>query len=68
MDQTITDRATGYLHRQIERIDGKVTDLTGKSVGAWTDDVQRIVRDHPLQSAVVMLGLGYVLGKRAIRS
>jgi hypothetical protein len=45
-----------------------VTDLTGKSVGAWTDDVQRIVRDHPLQSAVVMLGLGYVLGKLAIRS
>ena len=61
------DRATDYVQLQLQRAGSKVSEITGRPLGSWTADVQKFVRDHPVQTAAVFLGLGYVLGKVMFR-
>jgi ElaB/YqjD/DUF883 family membrane-anchored ribosome-binding protein len=65
--QCAAERATGYVQEQLHRADSKVNEITGRPLASWTGDAQKFVRDHPVQSAAVVLGLGYVLGKLMLR-
>ena len=59
--------AAGYLRGQLERVDTRIGEVTGRSLESWTADARKLLREHPVQTAAVMLGLGYVLGKVAFR-
>ena len=65
--QCAAERASEYVHEQLQRADSKVTEITGRPLASWTADAQKFVRDHPVQSTAVVLGVGYVLGKLLLR-
>jgi ElaB/YqjD/DUF883 family membrane-anchored ribosome-binding protein len=65
--QCAAERATGYVQEQLQRADSKVSEITGRPLASWTADAQKFVRDHPVQSAAIVLGLGYILGKVMLR-
>ena len=65
--QSAAERASGYMQEQLQRADTRVSEITGRPLTSWTADAQRYVREHPMQSAAVVLGLGYVLGKLMLR-
>lgn len=65
--QSAAERAACYVQEQLHRADSKVSEITGRPLASWTGDAQKLVRDHPVQSAAVMLGVGYVLGKLMLR-
>jgi len=65
--QSAAERASEYVQEQLHRADSKVTEITGRPLASWTADAQKFVRDHPVQSAAIVLGVGYVLGKLMLR-
>jgi hypothetical protein len=64
--QAVADRAAGYVRDTAERAGDQIAQATGRPLGAWTSDVKRWVNGYPLQSALVALGVGYLVG-RAMR-
>ena len=65
--QNAAERASGYVQEQFQRADTRVTEITGRPLTSWTAGAQRYVREHTVQTAVVALALGYVLGKLMLR-
>jgi ElaB/YqjD/DUF883 family membrane-anchored ribosome-binding protein len=56
-------RASRYVQDRLEDADDRIVDMTGRPLASWTADVKRHIRQHPLQSALIAIGVGYVLGK-----
>jgi ElaB/YqjD/DUF883 family membrane-anchored ribosome-binding protein len=61
--QDVAERGTQYVRDRLEQANDTVTDMTGKPLGSWTADVQRYISRHPLGSAMMILALGFILGK-----
>jgi hypothetical protein len=61
--QTAAGRATSYVRDAADSADQQVARITGKPLGSWTADMREWVNSYPLQSTLLALGLGYVLGR-----
>jgi ElaB/YqjD/DUF883 family membrane-anchored ribosome-binding protein len=57
--QYVQDRVNDGLRQA----DGLVADYTGRSVNRWTVDLKAHVRQHPLRSFGIMVGIGFAIGK-----
>jgi ElaB/YqjD/DUF883 family membrane-anchored ribosome-binding protein len=66
--QDAAAQATGYVKQTYERADQAIADATGKPLASWGSDTASYVRTHPLQSALIALAVGYVVGKLLKRS
>jgi ElaB/YqjD/DUF883 family membrane-anchored ribosome-binding protein len=60
-------RATRYVQDRLERADDRLADVTGQPLASWTADVKDYIRDHPVQAALIAVGVGYLLGKLIAR-
>jgi ElaB/YqjD/DUF883 family membrane-anchored ribosome-binding protein len=61
------NRATRYVQDRLEQADDRIVDLTGRPLGSWTADVKEYIRQHPIQTALIAVGVGYILGKLIAR-
>lgn len=72
--EDVAGRASAYTQARMAHLseraqdlargaNGRVEDITGKTIESWTGDARGFVRNHPLQALGVTIGLGYVLGK-----
>jgi ElaB/YqjD/DUF883 family membrane-anchored ribosome-binding protein len=70
----IRDRAGAYMQARMgamseraqsmaRNANDRVAQLTGRPAEAWPEDAQRFVRDHPLGTLAIAVGVGYVVGK-----
>ena len=53
----------GRVHDGLRQADGLVQEYTGRSASRWTSDLKTHVRQHPLRSFGIMVGIGFALGK-----
>jgi len=44
-------------------VDDRMARLTGRSTSEWMTELRGFVRDHPLQTLAVTVGVGYLIGK-----
>jgi ElaB/YqjD/DUF883 family membrane-anchored ribosome-binding protein len=56
-------RATRYMHDRLEEADDRIVDMTGRPLASWSADAKDYIRQHPIHSALIAVGVGYVLGK-----
>jgi hypothetical protein len=56
-------RVADYAHDLTAKASGQIAELTGRPPEAWSRELRRFVEQHPLQSLLVTVGLGYALGK-----
>jgi hypothetical protein len=61
--RAFVERATSYVRDTADRADERILRMTGKPLGSWTSDTRRWVASHPVHSALLAVGLGYVLGR-----
>ena len=69
--QEAAARAGGYAQERAQEMaeragtyaNARVAQWTGRPAEAWVRDVQRFVKDYPLQAIAITIGLGFVLGK-----
>jgi ElaB/YqjD/DUF883 family membrane-anchored ribosome-binding protein len=56
-------RATRYVQDRLEQADDRIVDMTGQPLESWSADLKDYIRQHPVQSTLIAVGLGYILGK-----
>jgi hypothetical protein len=56
-------RVADYAHGLTAKASDQIAELTGRPPEAWSRELRRLVEQHPLQSLLVTVGLGYALGK-----
>lgn len=69
----VADRAGSWMQATVHRASDRAQDLAREagdrmshltgSMDAWSVEARRFVRERPLQSIAIAIGLGYVLGK-----
>jgi ElaB/YqjD/DUF883 family membrane-anchored ribosome-binding protein len=60
--QQVTESAA-YVKDRLGSMDDTVRDYTGKPLDEWTEDLKAFIRERPLTSAVLIAGIGFVVGK-----
>jgi ElaB/YqjD/DUF883 family membrane-anchored ribosome-binding protein len=65
--QVVADRSARYVqervHEGLRYADALVQEYTGQSVTRWRSDLKTHVRQHPLRSFGIMVGVGFAIGK-----
>jgi len=59
--QDVAHRAQDVASNVAHTVEEAAT-ATKEKVGEWTDDVTQLVRRHPMQSILIALGIGCLLG------
>jgi ElaB/YqjD/DUF883 family membrane-anchored ribosome-binding protein len=63
MTKDATQKVTESAAYVKDHLDSTVRDYTGKPLDEWTDNLKDFIRERPLTSAVLIAGVGFVVGK-----
>lgn len=61
------ERTTEMANRAADKVEGVATYLQDTDVSSMVHDVERIVRDHPRESLIAAVAVGFLVG-RSLRS